>query len=402
MQTNVELKRNGYRRRIMSIIRQEVKASRFDLKKISRYSMTTTLETVEGLLEEGLIIETGMGESTGGRKPTWLSVNPEGGYFFGVEFNAEYIYSIILDFSGAIIYRGQEALPTHPVMVNVVIDRIKQAIRDMQFSLREDARIFGIGLGVPGFIDMEKGVPLKYNYILEWADVSLKQEIEAEFGLPVFIENNVNAMALAHKWLDYHGQSDDILVMAVRTGIRVSAITNNRILRGKHYAAGEIDHLRLPGSKTLCVCGGVGCLVSEVSNRALLAKVEMGFEEERYAVVKELMTTSGRITPSIEDFVGSLRLGDKDSIALAMETARYLGEALSYCVLLNNPARIILSIDWLRDAPVCIGEIKKIVDERCPVYSTRNLRIEASSYGVHVGAIGAASIVLQSDHYLVA
>ena len=396
MRTNVELKRNGYRSKIMSIIRREKKVSRYDLKKMSRYSMTTTLETVEGLLSEGLIIETGVGESTGGRKPTWLSVNPDGGYFFGVEFNAEYIYSIILDFSGAIIYRGQERFPTRPVMVNVVIERIKQAIRDMQFSLKEGARIFGIGLGVPGFIDMEKGVPLKYNYIVEWADVSLKQTIETEFGLPVFIENNVNAMALAHKWLDYHGQCDDIIFMAVRTGIRISAIANNKLLQGKYYAAGEIDHLRLPGSDAPCPCGGKGCLVSEVSNGALLAKMEKRMSEGRFLATQNFMRLAGRPEPTMEDFVAGLREGDPDAIALAIETARFLGAALAYAVLINNPARIILSTDWLQKAPVCVGEIKKVLDEQCPIYSTRNLRIETTAYGVH----GAASIVLQSDHYL--
>ena len=400
MQNSVDLKRSGYRRRIMSIIRQQGQVSRFDLKKISKYSMTTTLETVESLLAEKLIIETGIGESTGGRKPIWLSVNPQGGYFFGVEFNAEFIYSIILDFSGNIVYRGQEALPTHPVMVNLVIERIKQAIRDMQFSLGENARVFGIGLGVPGFIDMDKGVPLKYNYILEWADVSLKSEIEAEFKLPVYIENNVNAMALAHKWLDYHGQCEDLIVMAVRTGIRISTITNNRLLRGKHYAAGEIDHMRLPSAKTLCVCGGMGCVVSEVSNRALLSKVEMGFEANSHLKTKELMTLSGRITPSIEDYVGALRANDADALGLALETARFMGEALVYAVLMTNPSRIILSVDWLREAPICLDEIKRMVDERCPMYSTRHLHIELSTYGVHVGAIGAASIVLQNNHYL--
>lgn len=400
MHTNVELKKNGYRRKIMRIIRQHEKVSRFDVKKMSKYSMTTTLETIEGLLHEGLIIETGVGESTGGRKPTWLSVNPEGGYFFGVEFNAEYIYSIILDFSGAIVYRGQEALPKHPVMVTLVVDRIKQAIRDMRFSLNENARIFGIGLGIPGFIDMEKGISLKYNYILEWADVSLKQEIETEFGLPVFIENNVHAMALAHKWLDYHGECEDIVFMAVRTGIRVSAVTNNHLLRGKHFAAGEIDHLRLPGSAVACPCGGYGCLVSEVSNGALVGKIEAGLQEGAFGAVRELMLLAGRDKPMIEDFVAALRLRDGDAIALAMDTARLLGAALAYVVLLYNPARIILSADWLRDAPICIGEIKKVVDERCPAYSTNNLRIETSAYGLHVGAIGAASIVLQSDHYL--
>ena len=285
-------------------------------------------------------------------------------------------------------------------MVHVVIERIKQAIRDMQFSLKEGARVFGIGLGVPGFIDMDKGVPLKYNYIIEWANVSLKQQIEAEFGLPIFMENNVNAMALAHKWLDYQGQCDDLLFMAVRTGIRVSAIANNKLLQGKQYAAGEIDHLRLPGSDAPCPCGGSGCLVAEVSNSAVLGKVEKRMLEGKFGVTKGLMDLACRIKPTMEDFVSGLRSGDEDALALAMETSHFLGEALAYAVLFTNPSRIILSSDWLQTAPACIGEIQKVVNERCPIYSTRTLHIEVTRYGVHVGAIGAASIVLQSDHYL--
>ncbi len=394
MPTNVELKKNTYRNRILGIVRQHGQVSRFDLKKQSRYSMTTTLDTVEALLHEGLITESGVGESTGGRKPTWISINPQGGYFLGVEFNAEHIYSVILDFSGNVTYRALELMHTSPSDAQEVIVAIKAAISAMLGRLNGQARIFGIGLGIPGFLDIERGISLGYMHITHWENVALKEEIERAFGLRVYVENNVNAMVLAHKWLDYAGLCDDMLLLAVRSGIRMGSIAHNRLLRGRNNAAGEIDHLRLPSSQRPCTCGRRGCLVAEVSNGAILAKMREGIAEGRFPAL------AGKAADlTLSDFMAGLHAADPDCMELLRQTARFIGEALCYAVMANNPARILLSTDWMDCNSEWVSWVIEVVRARCPVYSLRNLVIDKSQYGAHVGAIGAASIVMQKEIY---
>lgn len=96
------------RNKILNIIRSNENISRYDVKKMTMYSMSTVLDIIDDLIASGMVYEADCEEPRVGRKPVWLRLNPEGGYFIGAEFNAFHLHCAMLDFTGEIIYQSEE------------------------------------------------------------------------------------------------------------------------------------------------------------------------------------------------------------------------------------------------------------------------------------------------------
>lgn len=394
---NTELRKKNNRNKILNIIRSYEDTSRYDIKKMSKLSMTTVLTTIDELLKEGLIIEAGIGESKGGRKPIWLEINPKGGYFLGVEFNTEYIHSIVLDFSGEVIYSNKVQIDAETETPQSIIAIIKSTIKDMIDYLKDSKdKIFGIGIGAPGYVDIKSGVSLEYAHIKGWQNVPIKREIEKEFNIPTFVENNVNAMALAYKWLEFDGSCSNILFVSIRRGIRMSCILNNDLYRGKDNTAGEIGHLRVQSGNRLCSCGKKGCLETEASNSGIRAKLLEGIEKNRYKELLELV--GGDLQKvNIYSFVQSCLCGHQDSLELLDEVAEYIGDALSKVVILLNPDMIVISGEITKCGDIFLNKIREYISKNAIDVDAKGLNIERSKFGDNIGGIGAASIVMQEE-----
>ena len=112
MDSILENRKNYQRNKMLSVIRLHENISRNDVKKITAYSMTTVLSTIDELIQEGLVYEESCNDSRVGRKPVWLRINPEGGYFLGVEFNRNAIHCVALDFTGKLIYDAERNIET--------------------------------------------------------------------------------------------------------------------------------------------------------------------------------------------------------------------------------------------------------------------------------------------------
>jgi len=383
-----------YRNKILGIIRSNDNISRFDVKKISNYSMTTTLNTIDEMLDDGYIIESGLGESSGGRRPTWLKINPSGGYFFGVDFNANNICSAIVDLCGNVLYTNTIKVPNDLNTTSSIIILIKESIRKMFSTLDADARIFGIGLGIPGYVDIQKGVSLDYAFIRHWNNIYLKEEMEKEFEAAIFVENNVNGMAMAYKWMENGGLCENLALLSIRKGIRLSVVIRNHLHRGCNNAAGEIDHIKLSGSDRLCYCGKRGCFVSEASNSAILSKVIEGLSVGRYKSVSSYI--EGDISKLNMDVLIKLYMdGDKDVNGLVVETASYISEALALIVAVHNPEKVVISTDFIASGNDFLEMIKSGLNRLSNRHHLQSLSVEYAKHGMYIGAIGAACLVMQ-------
>lgn len=394
---NIEMRKRQYRNRILSIVRNNENVSRFDIKKMTRYSMTTTLNIIDEMISEGYLVESGIGESTGGRKPIWLKIRPDGAYFLGVEFYAQNISAVILDLTGKIVYTHHLMVPIEMNTSINMIMLIKQEIRIMINSLEKQARIMGIGIGTPGYMDVQKGISLNYTYIENWENVNLRQLIEEEFQINTYIENSINVMALAYEWLEFGGYTKSLTYMCVRAGVRMSNIINGRLLEGRQNAAGEIDHYQIANSNKMCYCGQRGCLVNEISEGAILSKIFEGIQQGRYGVLKEII--NGDYSLLIMDNVKeAYKKEDMDVKMLFDETARYIGDVLASAVMFYDPEKIVISHEMAKcDIESFIEKVKSSIEKRCLRHNVSNMNIEVNRYGKNIGAIGAATLVMQNE-----
>ena len=146
------------RNRLMEILRcSDQNLSRYDLKKMSGYSMSSILELSREMIEEGLIYEEECEDSRVGRKPAWLRINPDGGYYVGLEFNAQYMNTVVMNLVGIILYKETretaDGVSPHRAKLEQILKQIQDMLEIAQQNVPDRSRIIGIGMGIPGYGD---------------------------------------------------------------------------------------------------------------------------------------------------------------------------------------------------------------------------------------------------------
>lgn len=390
----IENRKNYKRNRILDVIRLNGDVSRFDIKKETAYSMSTVLGVIDELIEEGLIYEEQCQENRVGRKPVWLRLNPKGGYFIGIEFNAQKMHCAVADFAGNMVYSDWVVTSVKDT-VEVILNKMKSCIDQAVEAIDEGiSKVFGIGLGVPGYIDKKKGIAYSYAHIQAWKDVELKKYIESIYHVPCYMENNVSVTAFAYKWMYFKGNCQDFTFFSIRTGIRMVSVVNNRIVSSNNGFIGELGHINIQSGGRICTCGRYGCLNSEASDFSVVGKIQDGFKIGRFHTIYDMV--NGEVDKvTIEHYVKAVCSGDKEAIALMKVTANAIGRALAIVVNILAPELVVLSGEQLKIGRSFVDSIKKVARENVVTQNYENLKIVISSYGSEIGAIGAASYVTQ-------
>ncbi len=398
MKTLVEQRKDQKRNQILSLIRHSRQPlSRFDIKKLTTYSMTTVSNTITELLSQGFIYEDVCSENNRmGRKPIFLHLNPDGAYFVGVEFNIQNMHCAVLDFCGKSVYESSCSTASY-TSVYQFIDQLEAQIQGCFSYLGSGKeKVLGVGLGMPGYIDIEHGVALHYTYIKDWLNIPIIEIMEQRLKLPCHIINNVSTMGLAFKWLDTYWQKDDFVFVSIRTGARSILFVNGEPYLGKNCGSGELGHIKVPGCTRLCECGQYGCLNTEVSVLSICHKIEDGIREGRYQRIHELSGHGASpITAAL--LVDAALEGDTESIRLIRETAHTLGYALANVVNLICPPAVIISYALCGAGELFMEPLRESVMRASVAENYRNMTFSASPYGNHIGAIGAATLVLEEN-----
>ena len=396
MESILENRKNYQRNKMLSVIRSHENISRNDVKKITSYSMTTVLNTVDELIHEGLVHEEICNDARIGRRPVWLRINPEGGYFLGVGFNRNAIYCVTLDFTGKLIYEAEQDIGLEEKVADTVLGMIKKMIYDaIAFLGEKSQKIIGIGVGVPGYSDINKGIAISYGYLQGWKNIPIKEIIENEFHIPCYMDNNVNVMIYAYKWLIYGGRCEDMLFVSIRTGARVIPIINNQPVCGTHGFSGELGHVKINGGSRICSCGRYGCLNSEISDVAIVNKIIDGIKVGRFREIAEKVQNDlDRIT--MTTFIDSVRAGHEDSLRLLEQVEGFIADVLSMLVNIFAPKKIILFGELAELGDILLDGVRKQVSRDIIKENNNGLKIMASEFGRNLGAMGAAALVIQN------
>jgi predicted NBD/HSP70 family sugar kinase len=393
------LRKSNTRNRILSLIRERGKISKTQLKKETRYSMATILSTIDELLGEGLIYYSEKGKSPSGRKPTYISLNAEGGYFVGITFNATDMSGAILNYCGEKVHYFTEPFNISSLSVEYVLDCLRVNLMKMMEILKgKENRIIGIGVGSPGYLDEKTGVSIFYPHIPKWQNVDILTFLAPLIkDIPIYIEHNTNGMALAYKWLrsEYRGMC--YLIISIRSGIRMSCVFDNVLYKGKNYTAGEIGHIHVNGSRRYCPCGKCGCLESEVSETAILERILEGIKANRYA---SLWEKAGKKIENIniDLFVEGIHAEDPECMVLLDEICCFLGESLTQLLNILNPEKIIFSTKLNKIGPPFFDRLREQVHKNAIFVALENFTLEPTEFADALAAVGAACIVM--DHEL--
>ena len=393
------IRKNNTRNRILHIIRSRKKVSKMDIKKISKYSMITVLDTIDSLFRENLILYAEkVNTAKSGRKPTHIAINPQGGYFLGLTFNAAEISVALLNYCGELEYFRRYPLEQEKVSVNYVLRRIYSVLDSFlrrYSSIR--SKIIGLGVGAPGYIDEEQGLCVFYPHIKNWRSIPLRELLSRRVkDIPVYIDHNTNAMLLSYRWLRPESTEGMLALISIRSGIRMSCMINSVLYKGKNFSAGEIGHTKVSGGARRCPCGKTGCLESEISEKAIRLKILEGIRRNRFA---KLWKRAGRNENKVDMdlFIALVREGDPDALAMLEEICNYLGDSITQLVNILNPSRVILNTSLCDLGDLFIEKLKRIVWEQGIFVALDGLSIEPVAFGDKSAAIGAAAIVMERE-----
>ena len=186
----------------------------------------------------------------------------------GVDVGASTISAGLVDPDGTVIVAAQAPTGEPAGVAETVVSLLDGVLADAR---ERDTRVTGIGVGLPGLVDVEKG-SMRYwdgGWMVELSGMPLASLLRERTGHPIFVDNDVNALTLA-EWRWGHGRNaSSIVTIAIGTGLGGGIVVDGTLIRGHRYAAGEIGHLAVSLDGPRCVCGGIGCLSTYVAGRMI-------------------------------------------------------------------------------------------------------------------------------------
>lgn len=308
--------------------------SRADLSKRCGLNKATVSSLVAELMDDSLVKEAGIGESSGGRRPVLLYFSGEAGYALGLNVEAATVEAALTDLRGAII--AQETFPAGDTAYDSTLRTMEEALDWAQRVVPASAHgIIGVGVAVPGVIDHSGTVLNAPN--LQWRDRPLKHDLENRLKLPVMIENEANAGA----YREYQTRSDaseNLVYISIGTGIGAGIVLNGSLYRGQNGYAGEIGHMTLDFRGPRCTCGNSGCLELYASEPALLEKaMEAGLNDCK----------------DFDSLVNSAGEGNELALSLFTEAGRALGSGVVSAIHAYDTKHIIIASrggEWMKIA----------------------------------------------------
>ncbi len=370
--------RNINRQIILNYVREESPISRADIARVTDLQRSTVSLIVEELLKADLIEEV-EGESSGGRPPQLLSLKTTKAVALGIDIGKKLTIIGTSDLSGRIL--EMQEFPTIPDFTQT-INRIIEIIQ--YFIKKNDGSIEGIGISLPGLVESWRGKVVNIPH-LDWHYPNIAELLEEATGLPVIVENDTNAAALAELWL---GRPEirnmrDFVVVLVHSGIGTGIVFDGQVYRGKEGVAGEFGHMTIGSNAPIaCAAGRTDCWEAFASERAAIA---------RYAKLSGSKNGTDNI-----DFARLVELGlkgDKNAASSLKETAHYIGVGISNLVQGLSPEVTVVVGQFVKVWSLIADDIQKGAEGgMCQGFPSVN--IMPSTLGAYPTLMGAVTLVL--------
>lgn len=213
--------------------------SRRDLASHLGISPTTAGFYADELIQRGFLRETGLEQGAAGRPKRRLETVSGAGWFAGVEFHAERLRAVGVDFSGRRLQRSKQVIPENSDAA-AILDLAIAAIRGL--AGEAEGPLLGIGFGSPGIVDPASGVAVAYAFSPGWSGVPVADILFSHFRVPVTVENNLRVIALAERWFGGAELLENYVILGPRSGFGAAVVQDGKLTRGQRHGAGEIGY----------------------------------------------------------------------------------------------------------------------------------------------------------------
>ena len=296
-------------------------------------------------------------------------------YTVGIDVGGTNIKLGLVNRSGKIIVRAfLETKKYHrqkSQLINALVREIQLLVQSKNLIKKN---IAGIGIGLPGIIDPQKGIVGFLPNVPGWRNVPLRRILQSKLGIPVFIDNDVNLVTLA-EWKFGAGQGvGNLICLTLGTGVGSGLILDNSLYRGEGFAAGELGHLPLNEQGPRCPCGGWGCFERYVGNGDLMKKAAKKFRQKNI---------------TLPDVYRLASRGNQDALRFWREAGEHVGNALVSVVNLLNPRLIIIGGGVSNNFRFMEKTVNAVIKRRAMKFQAGMVKIVRAKLGDDAGIIGA-------------
>jgi len=384
-------KKSTYRKEIIKQLYFHKTLSCADVSYKIGKSLPLTTKMLTELIEEDCVLEFGYANSTGGRRPQMYSLRSDFMYIVSVAMDQFVSRIAIMDMQNnpvVAIEKFELTLSNNPSALSILTDKI---ISYIDRSGIDESKIVGIGVGMPGFVDVLKGV--NYTFLDAGNHQSIEKYISSKSGLPVFIDNDSRLIALAELSFGSLNGKRNAMVINIGWGVGLGLVVKGELFRGQNGFAGEFSHIPLFSNNKLCSCGKMGCLETEASLFSVIEKTKEGIKNGKLSHIKEL--PENHFEEACDIIIDAAKKGDKFAIEILSDAGYHIGRGLAVLIHLLNPEIIILSGRGSRAGKLWQAPIQQALNEHCIPRLAVGTEIQVSQLGHDAELIGAAALVME-------
>ncbi|WP_100404331.1 ROK family protein [Bacillus solitudinis] len=309
-------------------------------------------------------------------------------YIIGVDLGGTQIRVGIFTKKGRLLYK-KTVMTLSEEGPDYVISRIKTLIHDV-FNQQNNLgkALIGIGIGSPGPLDVFEGVVKSPSNLQGWINIPLREVLEEEFRVPVYLNNDANAAVLGEYFFGNGMNRKSIVYLTISTGVGCGVIDNGRLQLGSRGSAAEIGHMIINPDGPLCGCGNKGCVEAFVSGTGIVKRMKQKLDND-----ERVSTLRGRDITTQCAFDAAQK---KDALALEViqETIRYLGITLVNIIHLYNPETIIFGGGVSKVGDYLLKPAISYAKKNTIGCLADNIEFKTAKLGEDVGLIGAAALVI--------
>lgn len=384
---------------VLEALRRQAAVSRTDISRLTNWSRPKVTGIVNRMIDRGVLMEMGEGDSQGGRRPQLLRLNNRLGYVVGLDIGATSMDLALADLNAEVLSRDRGPADVR-VEPDVLLGEVKRRLLDM---LRVEGvrpeQVLGVGAGVPGPVDFAKGVLVAPPLMPAWGNYPIRNFFRDLFpNAFVSVDNDVNMMALGELRAGAGKGIDNFIFVKIGTGIGAGIICHGLVHRGSAGSAGDIGHISVARSGPVCHCGNIGCLEMLAAGPAIADRAAEAARKGTSAILKRKLDANGGRMRA-EDVGAAAREGDRTAIEIIQSSGQMVGDVLAGLVNFFNPSLILIGGGVANIGNQLLASIRQEVLRRSTALATRELVVSYSPMGVEAGTTGAIHLAL--DHLFV-
>jgi predicted NBD/HSP70 family sugar kinase len=371
-----------------SIVLNQIKAygpiPRADLARRTHLSPATITGITAELIQDGLIYEKEMGDSSGGRRPIRLALNPRGGFVIGVKLTEDHLSVALTDLEATVLAR--RTIPLADSLLENVLDSM---VRSVLALLEEEhiptSQFLGVGVGLAGIVDAGRGI-LRESPFLGWGtNVPLAELLRQRLDVPIYIDNDVNTLTMTELWFGRGRGFNHFIIVTLGRGLGAGIVIDGKLYQGHSGGAGEFGHFVVDPNGALCGCGKRGCLETYVADPALVRLAQEAYRDGGQDFV----------VTQVETLIERASSHDPIAQQVFSQAGEVLGRNLANLVNLLAPQLIVISGEGVRSGEWLFSAMRRALK----LYVLPNLadgyELQVDVWDEYAWARGAAGQVLR-------